>query len=368
MREHFPEYLAEFIGTALMMVIGIGAVVLMWAGQSPLVTLIPSEDFRRLITGTLFAAGATLVVLSPLGQRSGGHLNPAVTLAFWLRGQVRTRDAVFYALSQTLGAIVGVLIVARLGGDWAENVQLGITLPGQGYSQMTAFLAEMGITFLLVFLIFYCVSDQRFARKTPYMAGALVAFLVFVEAPISGTSLNPSRSFAPALLMWDFHDHWLYWFAPLAGGALAVAVFAAFFADRKRRGCAKLYHTERYRCIFADCDYTNVDAGTVLMREGEPATKAYVIERGELQVRSTDGQGKEVVLAALGPGEWVGEMGLLLKLPRTATVVATKASQLRSVTAENFAHVIEEHPEETARLLKQLSERLYQANKNLVKL
>ena len=366
MKDHLPEYFAEFLGTAIMMVIGIGAVALMWADGTPMRTWIPSDDLRRLVTGMMFAGGATLVVLSRLGQRSGGHLNPAVTIAFWQRGQVKTPDAIAYVIAQTLGAIVGTIIVAQAAGDWAKSIQYGLTSPGTGYSAMEAFLAEVLITFLLVFLIYYCVSDQRFAKKTPYLAGSLVAFLVFIEAPISGTSLNPARSFGPALIANDYQVNWIYWIAPVLGGLLANAVFILLFSEKNRKGCAKLFHTEKFRCIFSGCSYTVVPAGTTLIFEGEQADKAYVIERGELQIFKTDANGSAVAIATLGPGEWVGEMSLLLGLPRTASVIATKDSQLRSVTAENFSHVIEEHPEETARLLRQISQRLYDADRKLV--
>lgn len=85
MKRNWSAYLAEFFGTAIMMTIGIGAVVLMWSEGSMFREWIPSDLWRRLATGVLFAGGGTAVVLSPLGQRSGGHLNPAMTFAFWLR-------------------------------------------------------------------------------------------------------------------------------------------------------------------------------------------------------------------------------------------------------------------------------------------
>jgi aquaporin Z len=366
MKDHLPEYFAELLGTAIMMMIGIGAVTLLWSDGAMLKELIPSEKLRLLFTGMIFAGGATAVVLSPLGQRSGGHINPVVTLAFWWKGQVTTLDALCYVLAQVIGAVLGVYVVALVGGQAAQSVQLGITLPGAGYTPSFAFGAEVVITFMLVFLILYCVNNPRFANKTPYLAGLLVAFLVFVEAPISGTSLNPARSIAPALLMGHFDYNWIYWLAPPLGAVLAVLGFKFLFDKKHRGGCAKLYHTERYRCIFTDCAYTLVPAGTVVFQEGEVANKAYVVERGELEVRKRDNAGVERVLATLGPGDWVGEMALLLNLPRSATVVASKDSELRPVTTENFAHVIAEHPTETARLLKQLSERLHTADSKLV--
>lgn len=363
MKDHLPEYFAEFLGTAIMMIIGIGAVTVMFAAATPLRTWIPSDDVRRLITGIIFAGGATAVVLSPLGQRSGGHLNPAVTFGFWWKGQVETRDAAAYVAAQIVGATAGVFVVAMVGGSYAQSVQLGITLPGEGYSPLTAFIAEIVITFLLVALILFCVNNQRIATKTPYLAGALVAFLVFVEAPISGTSLNPARSFAPSLLTNTYTDQWLYWLGPPVGAVLAVLLFVLLVSKKNQGGCAKLFHTERYRCIFLDCAYRIVRAGTVVMREGDTADTAYVVERGLLEVRKQTEEGTDIVLGTLGPGDWFGEMALLLELPRTATIVALEDSELRTVTRENFEHVIAQHPGETQRLLKQLAERLHAAGR-----
>jgi aquaporin Z len=349
-----------------MMAIGIGAVVFMWSEGSVMREAIPSDALRRLATGILFAGGGTLVVLSPLGQRSGGHLNPAMTLAFWWKGQVGTPDLIAYSVAQVAGALLGVWVVAMVGGAAAQSVQWGLTLPGEGYSVAEAFLAEVVITFLLVFLVLFCVSNQRFARFTPWLAGALVAFLVFVEAPISGTSLNPARSLAPALVSLRFEHHWLYWVAPVLGALLAVSLFSRVIDTRQRPGCAKLFHTERYRCIFLQCAYEVFPAGRVVIREGDAAGLAYVIEEGELEVRKRADDGSERVLSRLGPGEWAGELGVLLRLPRSATVVATRDSRLRVVTEQNLRHVIAEHPAETERLLRQLAQRVHETSEKLV--
>ena len=104
MKQQLAAYLSEFAGTAIMMAIGVGAITLFWAPGSPVPRIDP-ERLRLLATGLIFAGGATLVVYSPLGKLSGAHLNPAVTCAFWRLGRINSRDAVAYAIAQTIGAV-----------------------------------------------------------------------------------------------------------------------------------------------------------------------------------------------------------------------------------------------------------------------
>ena len=362
MKLNWSEYLSEFFGTAIMMAIGIGAVVFMWSEGSVMTELIPSEPWRRLATGILFAGGGTAVVLSPLGQRSGGHLNPAMTFAFWLRGKISHIDAAMYSVAQVLGAVLGVLIVGAVASEAASTVNLGMTTPGVGYSATVALAAELVITFSLIFLVFWAVDRRAIARYTPYLAGVLIAFLVMIEAPISGTSLNPARSLAPAALMGVFDDLWLYFVGPIAGAVLAVAVYRVIGAEKAATGCAKLHHTDQYPCLFEGCGYRRIAAGTVLVQEGAQSDRAYMIRRGEVEVRKAQNNGNYAVIAQLGPGDWVGEMGLLLDLPRSASVVAVTDLEVDPMTRENFEHLIGAHPDEAMKLMRQLASRLHQAD------
>ena len=317
MRRNLPVYICEFLGTAIMLFIGISAVALMWAPGSPM-PVVPQPALRRLITGLLFAGGATLVVYSPLGQRSGGHINPAVTLAFWRLGKVPTRDAMAYVFAQFAGALAGTVAAGLAWRELTPAVQYAATTPGDGYPAWGALVAETAITFLLVFTIFVCVNLPRVAPRTGLIAGALVAVLVMIEAPVSGTSLNPARTLGPAIVVPLYRDVWLYVVGPCLGALLAVAAYSRQWG--RTTVCAKLYHTEKYPCPFDQCGYRLAAAGETVMREGEPGDEAYVVERGALDV------------------------------------------QLRRVTKQDFGRVLAHDPERTEELLRQLARRVKESS------
>jgi aquaporin Z len=362
MRRNLPVYACELAGTALMIFWGISAVAFMWGAGSP-VPEVPSPAIRRLITGMLFAAGATAVVYSPLGQRSGAHINPAVTLAFWRLGKVRGPDAAGYIAAQFAGAVIGTAAAGFAFGDLVRSVQYAATVPGEGWGAAGALVAEAIITFLLAFTIFICVNKPKIAPKTGLIAGSLVALLVMIEAPVSGTSLNPARSFGPALFAPVFADQWIYFAGPIAGALVAASAFRGRWGGSTV--CAKLYHTAKYPCPFRTCGYRLVRAGDVVMREGDSGDEAYLVEQGTLEVRRTGAHGAAVMLASLGRGDWVGEMSLLLDEPRSATVVATSDAQLRRVTRETFGRVLAEDPRRTQELLRQLARRVREASGRL---
>jgi aquaporin Z len=357
MRGKLAVYACELAGTALMLFVGVAAVAFLWGTGSP-VPEIANPMWRRLVTGLLFAGGATAVVYSPLGQRSGAHLNPAITLAFWSLGTIGVHDAAAYVIAQFVGAILGVAAAAAAWPDLVRSVQFAVTVPGEGWRWTGAFVAETIVTFLLAFTIFVCINKPRFAARTGVIAGSLVALLVTIEAPVSGTSLNPARSLAPALFVPIVRDQWVYLVAP----ALGALVAARMFRDRWGGStvCAKLYHTPAYPCPFAGCGYRLARAGEVILREGDAGAEAYLVERGRLDVRR-DG----VSIATLGRGDWVGEMSLLLDEPRSATVVALGDTQLRRITRESFARVLAEDPQHTHELLRQLARRVREANLRL---
>jgi aquaporin Z len=246
------EYAAEYVGTALLLLVGLSAVCADFATRSPVVSAIPDSNLRRLLTGVIFAGTATAIVYSPLGKRSGGHINPAVTLAFLRLGKITPKSAAIYIAVQIAGALSGAALVLVIWRGWATNVSVGATVPKDGGAWAAAG-AEIAVTFLLVSLILNFVDRPRLMPFTAAAAGALVAFFVFVEAPVSGTSLNPARTLGPAIVGGTFTDLWIYFLAPPLG-ALAAALL--YRHQRSSVACGKLFHTAAVECRFLDCQYT----------------------------------------------------------------------------------------------------------------
>jgi aquaporin Z len=234
---------SEIVGTALLVLVGLSIVILMFGAGSPMVRVVPNEGARRLITGFLFGTTGALIALSSVGKESGAHINPVVTLGFWLMGKLDSRIALGYVLAQLTGASVGVLPL--LGwGSMGRSVAFGATLPGKGYTIWTVVMGEVITTFALISGLCVFLGFRKLRQYTPALFPFLYAIMVYAEAPISGTSTNPARSLGPAILSGEWEGWWVYWAGPLIGMFLAILVFS-FMA--KRIEVAKLYHFESDR-------------------------------------------------------------------------------------------------------------------------
>jgi aquaporin Z len=245
---HPVEWGCELIGTALLLLGGLSAICLDFGPHSAIARHVPSHSARLLITGLLFAGSGSLVAISPLGRRSGAHLNPAVTIAFWLRGNVHPHDVLGYCVSQFAGAVVGAVAVGLLWGHTAAVVLYGTTLPGDGLDGLQAAGVETLMTAALVLAILLMTSSSLTARWTPLMAWLLIAALVWQGAPYTGTSLNPARSFGPALRAHHLHLYWVYVAGPLAGAVLGAWLHRLLPGDRPVTG--KLFHDPAYKSTF----------------------------------------------------------------------------------------------------------------------
>lgn len=253
LRSHWPEYLIEAAALGMFMISACTFGVLLDHPMSIANQTIENPLLRRGLGGLAMGLTAICIITSPWGKRSGAHMNPSVTLSFLLLKKVAAWDAVFYILFQFLGGIAGVAMADLLIGVPLSHaaVDYVVTVPGsQGVS--AAFLAEVAISTLMMWTIL-CVSNSRIARFTPLFAGALVATYITLEAPISGMSMNPARTFGSAVIAGEWTALWIYFTAPLLGMLSAASLY------RWRRGlhrvfCAKLHHDNCQRCIFR-CNY-----------------------------------------------------------------------------------------------------------------
>ncbi len=209
---------------------------------------------RRALMGLAMGLTAIGIIYSPWGQRSGAHINPAVTLTFWRLGKVATWDAVFYVAAQFAGGLLGVLALARLlGAAFAEPpVAYVATMPGPG-GATAALVAEVAISFGLMSMVLFATNTPRLMRFTGLFAGLLVASYITFEAPLSGMSMNPARTLASALPGGLWHALWIYFVGPVVGMLLAVEVYR-LIRRTPEVICAKLNHHTHQRCIFY-CGY-----------------------------------------------------------------------------------------------------------------
>jgi aquaporin Z len=241
----FPWQLlvAELAGTALLVLVGLSLVILMFGTGTPMARLLPNEGLRRLITGFLFGCTGASIALSPIGKESGAHINPVVTLGFWLFHRLDAATAGGYVVAQLAGACLGALPLLAWGA-MGRSVAFGATLPGEGYPLAIVLAGEAVTTFGLVFGLCIFLGFRRLRPFTPGLMPPLYAFMVWAEAPISGTSTNPARSLGPAVVSGQWHGWWIYWLGPLLG-ALAAVMAGRVLA--RRIEVAKLYHFDTDR-------------------------------------------------------------------------------------------------------------------------
>ncbi|MBV9272417.1 MAG: aquaporin [Verrucomicrobia bacterium] len=254
---NWSEYFAEAFGTAFNLFVGLSAGVVNFSSDLPVARLIPSNSLRLLLTGLVFAGSGSLFAISPLGKLSGAHINPSVSLAFFARGKMHPEDLAGYLGGQFLGGLAGAWLLVAFWGARAGNIHNGITAPGAGYPIWFVFFTEFGMTLALVLAIFAFLSAEELMRWTPLMTWFLVAAMVWLAAPVSGTSLNPARSFGPSLVNWFWASQWLYWVAPPTGGLMAALLFH-FLRGNRRLLTAKLFHAPDYRCIFKNVHVPHV--------------------------------------------------------------------------------------------------------------
>jgi aquaporin Z len=234
------KYLAEFLGTFGLLLGGGGAAVF----SIPAASALGGDALSRVVLVSL-AFGATLIgLIWAFGDLSGGHFNPAVTVSMAVSGRMPLRDVIPYILCQVVGGIVAMAIVLEivLGGpagysSFAHAAALGSQAysgnnsPGT-FSLGAVFLTELALTFVFVLVIQLGTKSENPSRYVAALPIGLTLMITnLVAIPIDGASMNPARSFAPAVVSlywsdasWAITQSWLFWVAPILGGVLAALV------------------------------------------------------------------------------------------------------------------------------------------------
>ena len=251
LRRHWPEYLMEaaLLGGFMVSASLFGS-LLEFPG-SPVHQAIPHPTVRRALMGMAMGLTAIALVYSPWGSRSGAHFNPALTLAFHRLGMVARADAVWYTVAQFAGGVAGMRVALSLAGVALADptVHYVATRPDGG--PVAAFGAETVISFGLMLAVLTVSNRPAIARWTGVCAGLLVALYITLEAPISGMSMNPARTFASALVGRTWVGWWIYFTAPPFGMLVATEVYRRWRGARSVF-CAKLHHPASVRCIFCE--------------------------------------------------------------------------------------------------------------------
>jgi len=250
LKRHWPEYLIEAACLGLFMISAFTFASILEHPNSPVHQAIQAPTLRRLLMGLAMGSTAVAIVYSPWGMQSGAHINPAITLTFFKLGKIAKWDTLIYVVSQFIGAALGAVIAAFVLSPWAghPSVNFVVTAPAPGGS-LVAFGAEAIITFFLMTVILHVSNHAKLHKLTGVFAGSLVAIYITFEAPLSGMSMNPARSFASAIPASHWSDLWIYFTAPLIGMFTAAEVYVRH-KGLNHVGCAKLHHDNPKRCIF----------------------------------------------------------------------------------------------------------------------
>lgn len=218
------KLISEFVGTFALVFIGAGSVATNYISNGALGLVGISTAFGLVVMAMIYATG----------HISGTHINPAVTIALVATKKMDAKDAFPYIISQLAGASVAGLTLGVIYPTAIAGVNLGTTGLGTNVGFGTGVLVEAILTFLLVFTIFGAAVDKRApAGFAGFAIGMVVLFDILVGGPLTGASMNPARTFGPALASGYWVNHLVYWIGPIIGGVVAALLYDGVFAEKK---------------------------------------------------------------------------------------------------------------------------------------
>ncbi len=200
----------------------VGTFILVYAIASAATVYSNSGQLGVIGIGLVHALVLTAIVYA-IGYRSGAQVNPAVTIGLLVAKKISRKEAAVYIIAQIIGAVIAAVVVYSIFGS---EMSASVTLPSED-NIIRALILETVMTFTLVYVVLATTTSKNF--KIVPLAGLAIGFTlglnVIFGGSITGGSLNPARSFGPALITWEFNYHWIYWIAPIAGGLIAAGVY-----------------------------------------------------------------------------------------------------------------------------------------------
>jgi MIP family channel proteins len=220
------KLLAEFVGVFALVFIGAGAIC---ADQYLRSTNQPGLGLLAIALAQGLAMG---IMVTAVAHISGGHLNPAITIGFWVTRRLGTLQTVFYWLAQLAGGTFAAYLLTLLIPEaiW-QPVALGTPALALDFTRLHAMGLEAALTFLLVFVVFATALDKKgaFDKIGGLAIGLTVTMGVLLGGPFTGAAMNPARAFGPALVSRHWTNHGVYWVGPLVGGVIAGFLYNAIF-------------------------------------------------------------------------------------------------------------------------------------------
>ena len=192
----------------------------------PVRQAIVSAMLRRFLIGLSMGGTALFIIFSRFGVRSGAHINPAVTITYFRLGRISILDAIFYCLFQFAGGSAGLWLISLLMPTYISHPTINyiVTVPGKE-GNLVAFISEFCISFFLISTVLFTGSHKKLKNLTPFLVAMLITLFITFEAPFSGMSMNPARTFSSAIVSNIWTAVWIYFIAPVFAMLCAAQVY-----------------------------------------------------------------------------------------------------------------------------------------------
>ncbi len=255
-KKNWRIYLIEAWALGMFMVSASLFVILVEHPLLPIRNLVESAILRRLMVGLAMGITAVLLIYSKWGKRSGAHMNPAVTLTFFMLHRISFIDALWYIIFQFAGGYLGVAIFKWFFFDFISNpmVNYVVTIPGKQGNE-TAFFTEFFLSLLIILTVLFSSNTKKTAPFTGYLVGIFLTLAITFTAPFSGMSINPARTIASTLNANDWQGLWIYFLAPVSAMLLGGYFYRFLFRKRHNGSCTSMnMHLSGYKYDCATYD------------------------------------------------------------------------------------------------------------------